>query len=462
MPSDRNARPGDAAEATRFLADNPDIAGIQLVLTDPSGVARGKSVRRHELERVYAHGRYLPGSILSLDITGADVEETGLVWDDGDADRCCRPVPGTLVRAPWHAEPTAQALLTMHELDGAPSPADPRHVLARVVERFAPLGLSPVAAVELEFYLLDRAPGPDGRPRPAASPVSGRRPAQLPAYWLDDLDDMAPVLQDVFHACAVQGIPAETLIAEYSPGQFEIVLRHRADALRAADEAVMYKRLVRGVAGRHGIDATFMAKPFAERAGSGMHLHVSLQTAGGDNAFAAEDPAGGPLLRHAVGGMMAMMAESMAVFAPNANSYRRFRRNSYAPTTPGWGVNNRSVPLRVPAGPPASRHVEHRVAGADANPYLVLAAVLAGMHHGIVNRLDPGPPLTGNAYARPAASPLPLDWLRALDAFAASGLLKDYFGARFCDVFLAIKRAEAERFSAQVSDVDYAWYLRTA
>ncbi|MBX6323020.1 MAG: glutamine synthetase, partial [Rhodospirillaceae bacterium] len=139
MPSDRDARPRDAGEATRFLAENPDILAVQLLLTDPSGVARGKIVRRHELEPVYAQGRYLPGSILSLDITGADVEETGLVWDDGDADRRCFPVPGTLVRAPWHAEPTAQALLTMHELDGAPAPADPRHALARVIERFAPL-----------------------------------------------------------------------------------------------------------------------------------------------------------------------------------------------------------------------------------------------------------------------------------------------------------------------------------
>ncbi|MBX6323663.1 MAG: glutamine synthetase, partial [Rhodospirillaceae bacterium] len=352
-------------------------------------------------------------------------------------------------------------LLTMHELDGAPAPADPRHALARVIERFAPLGLTPVAAVELEFYLLDRAPGPDGRPQPAASPVSGRRPGQLQAYWLDDLDDMAPVLQDVFRACAMQGIPAETLIAEYSPGQFEIVLRHRADALRAADEAVMYKRLVRGVAARHGLDATFMAKPFAERAGSGMHLHVSLETADGANAFADEDPAGGPLLRHAVAGTMATMAESMAVFAPNANSYRRFRRNSYAPMAPAWGINNRSVALRVPAGPAAARHVEHRVAGADANPYLALAAVLAGMHHGIVSRLDPGPPVSGNAYARLAPS-LPLDWARALDAFAASTLLKDYLGERFCEIYLAIKRAEAERFGAQVSELDYAWYLRTA
>jgi glutamine synthetase len=462
MTPDPTAAPiRSAEEATRFLAENADIASIQVLLTDPSGVARGKSLRRHELERVYIHGRFLPGSILSLDITGADVEETGLVWDDGDADRSCFPVPGTLVRAPWHGEPTAQALLTMHELDGRPSPADPRHVLARVVERFAELGLTPVAAVELEFYLLDRTPGADGRPQPAISPVTGRRAKDLQAYWLEDVDDMAPVLQEIIRACAVQGLPAETLISEYSPGQFEIVLRHRADALRAADEAVMFKRLVRGVAGRHGLDGTFMAKPFAERAGSGMHLHLSVQDAAGGNAFAAEDPSGNALLRHAIGGMAATMADCMALFAPNANSYRRFRRNSYAPTAPSWGVNNRSVSLRVPAGPAESRHVEHRLAGADANPYLALAAVLAGVHHGIVNKLDPGAPIIGNAYEQTTPS-LPLGWQAALDRLGQSLILKEYFGARFVDIFHTIKRAEAERFFAQVSDLDIAWYLRTA
>jgi glutamine synthetase len=349
----------------------------------------------------------------------------------------------------------------MHELDGSPSPADPRHALARVVARFAALGLTPVAAVELEFYLLDRLPDAEGRPQPAASPVTGRRARDLQAYLLDDLDDMAPVLADIFRACAAQGLPAETLISEYSPGQFEIVLRHRADALRAADDAIMLKRAVRGVAAKHGMDATFMAKPFADKAGCGMHLHLSLEDAAGRNVFAAEDPAGTPLLGHAIAGMAATMGEAMAIFAPNANSYRRFRRNSYAPMAPSWGINNRSVSLRVPAGPAASRHVEHRVAGADANPYLALAAVLAGVHHGIAGRLDPGPPIEGNAYEQVAPS-LPRDWHAALDRLEGSTVLKDHLGARFVEIFLAIKRAEADRFFAQPTALDFAWYLRTA
>ncbi|MGH6933364.1 MAG: glutamine synthetase family protein [Dongiaceae bacterium] len=454
-PAERSAR-----EAEVFLAAHPGVTNIQVILIDADGVARGKSLRRDELARIYTHGRYLPGSILGVDITGADVEETGLVWRDGDADRICYPIPGTLVVSPWQTPPAGQVQITMHELDGTPSPGDPRHALQRVVDRFAELRLTPVMAIELEFYILDRERGPDGKRRPPASPVTGHRPQHLQAYLLTDLDDFAPFLADVFTACEDQGLPAQTLISEYSPGQLEIVLRHRADAMRAADETIMYKRLVRGVAARHGMDATFMAKPYADRAGSGMHLHMSLQHADGRNAFASEDARGNEPLRHAIGGMAATMAEGMGVFAPNANSYRRFRRNSYAPVAPSWGVNNRTVSLRVPAGPPETRHIEHRIAGADANPYLAAAAMLAGAHHGIVNQIDPGPPITGNGYEQVSAT-LPSNWYAAMDRTECSAILKDYLGARFMEIFSAIKRAEQDRFYSQVTELDFEWYLRT-
>jgi len=456
MATERSAR-----EAEEFLAANPDITNIQVFLTDADGVARGKSVRRNELARIFTHGRYLPGSILGLDITGADVEEAGLVWEDGDADRACWPIPGTLLRSPWQTPPAGQLLVNMYELDGRPSPGDPRHALQRVVDRFADLKLTPVIAVELEFYLLDRALGEGGRPRPPQSPVTGHRPRHLQAYLLTDLDDQAPFLAEVFAACEAQGLPAQTLISEYAPGQLEIVLHHRADAMRAVDDAILYKRLVRGVAAKHGMEATFMAKPYADKSGSGMHLHMSLQDIGGRNAFASGDPKGNELLRHGIGGMAATMGECVGIFAPNANSYRRFRRNSYAPTAPTWGVNNRTVSLRVPAGPAETRHVEHRVAGADANPYLAAAAVLAGAHHGIVNRIDPGPPLEGNGYDQATAS-LPTNWYAAMDRTETSAFLKDYLGQRFMQIYTAIKRTEQDRFYSEVTELDFEWYLRTA
>ncbi len=276
--------------------------------------------------------------------------------------------------------------------------------------------------------------------------------------------DISAYLRELWAGADAQGVPLEGAIAEYAPGQIELTLRHGPDALRAADEAVMYKRLAKGVAPRHGCEATFMAKPFAEHAGSGLHLHVSVDDAQGRNIFAAEDPAGAPALRHAIGGLKATLADGMAIFAPNANSYRRFRANSYAPVAPTWGVNNRTVSLRVPAGPPASRHIEHRVAGADANPYLALAALLAGVHHGLTSRLDPGPPVVGDGYAAAAASGerLPAHWFAAVDALGALPVMRDYLGGRFVDMFVKVKQIEQDRFNEVVSPLDYDWCLKNA
>ena len=391
-----------ASEAEAFLSRNPDVEAVQLVITDANGVGRGKNIAREELAALYGSGRNVAGSILGLDITGEDVEGTGLVWEVGDADQCCRPVAGTLSRAPWHARPTAQVLGTMFELDGRVARADPRHVLARVIERCESAGFTPVVAVELEFYLLERSES--GAMVPSSGMLSGQRRSRIDAYGLGRLDDMSPLFDDLYAAAKAQGLPVRTLMSEYAPGQFEITLEHRSDAMRAVDDAILFKRAVRGVAARHGRVACFMAKPFAHQAGSGMHLHASLADPTGSNAFAADDPAGTPLLRHAIGGLRETLADGMGIYAPHANSYRRFRAMSYAPVAATWGINNRSVSLRVPAGPSPSRHVEHRVAGADANPYLVAALVLGGMLHGIERELDPGPPVAGNGYARSSAA----------------------------------------------------------
>ncbi|MFM7065232.1 MAG: glutamine synthetase, partial [Gammaproteobacteria bacterium] len=321
----------DDAEARRFLAAHPDIESIQLVITDADGVGRGKAIAREELEPLFARGRNVAGSILGLDITGEDVEESGLVWSAGDADKMVWPVPGSLCRAPWLARPAAQVLVTQHEMDGSdgrpgtPGTADPRHVLARAVARLEALGYTPVVAAELEFYLLERE---GGGVRPARAVLGGEGPAtRIDAYGLGKLEGMAPLFDDLYAGARLMGLPVQTLMSEYAPGQFEITLQHRADALRAADEAVLFKRLVKGTALRHGRIGSFMAKPFAAAAGCGFHIHVSLQDRAGHNAFAAEDPAGTPLLRQAIAGLQATMVESTAIFAPNANSFRRFRQN---------------------------------------------------------------------------------------------------------------------------------------
>lgn len=451
-------------ECRAFLAAHPQVKFVEVFFTSMTGVPRGKRLRVHELQAVYDYGRFLPGSVLVVDTTGADCEETGLVWEDGDADRRARPVPGTLTLAPWLGPDVAQVMLSMYELDGTPNDLDPRHVLQRVLDRYAADGLTPVAACELEYYLVDIERGPGGELLPARSTLTGQRPSGIQVYGLPELEAHAPFLRELWDAADVLGVPLEGAISEFAPAQVELTLKHRPDALRAADDAVLYKRAAKGVALRHGCEATFMAKPWADRAGNGFHVHVSFNDGQGRNLCADEHPEGSALLKHAIGGMKALLGPSMAILAPNANSYRRFKANSYAPVAPTWGVNNRTVSLRVPAGPAHTRHVEHRVAGADANPYLVMAVLLAAAHHGITHGVDPGAAVVGDGYAAAAREKmrLPSNWFSAGDLFARSEVLADYLGERFVEMFASVKRTEQARFFEVVGALDYDWYLRNA
>ena len=453
--------PRREAEAQAFLEANPDIQSFHIIWTDMCGVARGKVLRRDELVPAYKDGRFMPISALVLDVTGQDVPETGLVFDEGDRDMLLWPIPGTLVRVPWMEEPTAQYIAAIHDLDGTPHYADPRNALETIVKRFQhELNMTPVGAVELEFFLMDRESAMAGHPRAPKALINEHRPQHYQAYYLQDLDDFQPFFKDLYAYCEAQGLPAKTLISEYAPGQMEIVLRHRADVLKACDEAIMLKRLIKAVADKHGLAATFMAKPYSQWTGSGMHIHVSLGDENGENLFAATDPMQNELLMHSIGGLKAAMAESMLIFAPNANSYRRFRRNSYAPVSASWGINNRTVSLRIPAGAAKACHIEHRPSGADANPYLVMAAILAGIHYGITEKSDPGNPVQGNGYER-RAKYIPGNWFDAIDAFWRASILKEYFGKPFVDTYCTVKEVEADRFYAEPTVRDFEWYLRT-
>ena len=455
-------RPAEAAplsEAEAFLARHPDISAFDLVLIDPNGIARGKIIRRHELLGLFRSGRHLPGSILGLDVTGADVDATGLVWDDGDADRIAWPIAGSLVALPWTQPMRGEVRVSLYELDGSRMGADPRHALSRQIEAFADIGMTPVMAFELEFYLLDARRDADGRPQPARMPITGDIVQANQVYGLAPLDNLEAFIAQLYAHAEVQGLPVETMISEYAPGQYELTLRHRDSGLRAADDLVMLKRLVRGLAIRHGMRANFMAKPMTNRAGSGMHLHTSLMDRDGRNLMADEGEDLAPLLLHSVAGLQRHMADSMLLFAPNLNSWRRFGRQSYAPTAATWGRNNRSVAIRVPAGNPAARHVEHRMPGVDANPYLVAAGVLAGMHAGLRDQALPD--AEASSYDALGTHVLPGDWAAALARAAESTFLKDALGERMAKVFLALRQAEYDRFAAEVTAEEFDYYGQT-
>ncbi len=430
----------------------PDV--VEVLLPDTSGVLRGKWIPGTTMAKIWTDGVAIPQSIFGLDIWGCEVEATGLHIETGDRDGLCRPVPGTLKPVPWSPQPAAQVLLTMHRPDGSPWMMDPRQQLAAQVARAAALGFAPTVAFELEFYLLK--PGADGAPPEPVFPATGQ--ARQNMYAMSDLDAFAAVLHEMRAAAAVQGLPADTVISEAAPGQFEINLYHRPDALAAADEAILLRRLIDGVARKHGLRATFMAKPLADFAGNGMHVHVSLMGADGKNAFARPDGAGDQLLRHAAGGLLATMAESLLLFVPSYNGYRRLVPASYAPTGISWGFDNRSVAVRVPNGPPVTRRLEHRIAGAEAHPHLVLAGILAGMMEGIEQAIEPPPPLTGNAFEGETERLSPVMG-EAVARFLASDFIARSFGADYRHLYGVMKREELAVFSRAILPLEYATYL---
>ncbi|MCE5974715.1 glutamine synthetase family protein [Sinirhodobacter sp. WL0062] len=447
-------------EAEDFLALHPEIEAFDIVLHDANGIGRGKIIRRHELLGLYKSGRHLPISILGLDIVGEDVHETGLIWDQGDGDLRAWPIPGTLKPLYGTNPARGEVLMSMYHLDGAEMTSDPRHALKRQIDAMAAEGLKPAGAFELEFFLLD--PDRSQGVRPAAAVLDGRRSEWTEVYSVDHLHGMEPLFSDIYRAAEAMGIKAETVISEYAPGQYELTLHYRTDVMEAADDLVRLKRIVRMQARRRGVVACFMAKPIEKYAGSGMHFHVSLQDDQGRNVFAeAVEGEWTDTIRHAIGGLRQTMGESMLVFAPHGNSWRRFANQSYAPVSPSWGVNNRSVALRIPAGAVAARRVEHRPSGVDANPYLVAATVLAGIRHGLKHRIDPGPETTGNGYEGSDDLPIPGDWREAIRAAQNSAFLKDALGEDMHRTFTAIKAAEYARVARWISDVDYELYLHT-
>ncbi len=444
-------------ELELFLATHPSVRFFDAFVNDLNTIERGKRIDRSGIHKVFAQGMPLPGSMFALDIEGGTVEATGLGFADGDADRPCMPIPGTLVPVPWQPD-VAQVQLRMLEHDGTRFFGDPRRILEDLLQTFASLDLTPVIAIEYEFYLVDRERTPEGQPQPPKGPLTGRREFRTQINSMTDLNEYSPLLAEIDSTCRQQNVPATSSLAEYGPGQYEVNLAHAADALRVCDEAMRFKRIVKCVARAHGCEATFLPKPYRDMAGSGLHVHVSLLDKSGANIFAADDPLASKPLRHAIAGTLATLADGMALCAPGPNSFRRFRTEAYVPVHADWSINNRGSAIRVPASDAANLRIEHRLAGADANPYLVVAWVLAGIHLGLTRQLEPPPVTTGNAYHQPG-EPLPIYWSEALERFARSEIAPHYFGEKFVKLYATVKRGELEEFASHISPLEVARYL---
>lgn len=435
-----------------FLNQHPDIELFEVMLPDIGGGLRGKWITRDKIHKLFAGEIKLPASSVAFDVWGRDIESW--VFGGGDGDGHCQPDIRTLVRVPWAARATGQVLMSMNEADGTPCLLDPRYLLRRVLARFAERGLTPVVATEMEFYLLRQEPDALGRPGHTQTDCVGGRLAAGQTYGIEAMADVAELMHDIRDACQVQQLPVDTLIKEGAPSQYEINLYHCDDALLAADQAVMLRRVIRSVARQHGLLATFMAKPFGELSGNGMHLHCSLLDAEGRNVFDSGNRQGTPLLAQAVAGCLRAMPDSMLLFAPHLNSYRRFRRGTHAPLAACWGYENRTAAIRVPADTPEATRIEHRVAGADAHPHLAIAAMLAGMLEGIEGALEVPEPLQGNAYDE-SAERLPRHWPEALQRFEHADFIREHFGPEFQRVFTQMKEQEMDDFDRQVTALEY-------
>ena len=435
-----------------FLSKHPEIEIFEVILPDVCGGLRGKWVTRDKIHKVIAGELKLPLSALAFDVWGRDGE--AWVFESGDGDGFCEADIDTLVPVPWLDRSTAQLIVSMREIDGAPCGYDTRHILRTLMARFKALGLTPVVASEMEFYLLRDEQDDLGRPVHTQTDCIGGALASGQTYCIETMESMSEVMHGIRDACIAQGLPIDTLIKESAPSQYEINLYHSPDALVAADQGMMLQRVIKGVARQQGLRATFMAKPFGDLAGNGMHVHCSLLDEQGNNAFDDGTGQGNALLRQAVAGCLATMEESMLLFAPNLNSYRRFQRGTHAPLAPSWGYENRTVSVRIPADSPKATRLEHRVAGADANPYLVIAAILGGMLQGIENKLEAPPPLEGNAYEQLPPS-LPRYWPVALARFENSDFIRDNFGEEFQRVYTVLKQQELDEFDRQVTPLEY-------
>lgn len=437
-----------ASEVEEFLATHPEIDMFEVVLPDIAGGLRGKWITRDKLHTLFSGELKLPVSAVAFDTWGRDVE--AWVFDSGDGDGFALPELRTLAPVPW-APATGQVLISLLEPDRSPCLIDPRTLLSRLVQRFAALGLTPVVATEMEFYLLGQDADDLGRPLHTQVDRVGGALGSGETYGIEAMASQRDFMRAVHEACAAQNLPVDTLIKENAPSQYEINLYHRADALAAADEGVLLQRAIRGVAVAHDMRAAFMAKPFGDLAGNGMHLHCSLLDAQGNNVFAQE---GASLLRQAIAGCLEALDPSMLLFAPHLNSYRRFRSGTHAPLAPSWGFENRTVALRVPLDKPAATRIEHRVPGADAQPHLAIAALLAGMLHGIERNLEPPEPLTGNAYDQLPAS-LPRYLPDAMARFSGSAFIADYFGTDFQRVYSLLKQQELDEYDRHVTPLEY-------
>lgn len=437
----------------KWLSDR-SITEVECLVPDIAGIPRGKILPADKYNKVLGgSGLRLPEYVFGQTVTG-DYHDS-VVLNAAVGDVVLKPDENAAYLVPWYSEPTAQIIHDAFYLDNTEVTVAPRAVLKRVISALNDRGLSAIVAPELEFFLVSQSSDPD---HPLKTPPgrSGRAETGKQAYGIDAVNDFDPFFEDVYDHCETMGLDIDTLVHEGGAAQMEINFNH-GEALTLADQALIFKRTVRQTALNHHIHATFMAKPMQYQPGSSMHLHCSIcDLKNGQNMFSNSSGEDTETFRHALGGLQRYLAGGMALMAPYVNSYRRFITTYDAPANVAWGVDNRTVGLRVPAGDYRSRRIENRIPGADTNPYLSIALTFACILLGIEEKIEPAKPMVKES---DNLHTLPRNLDMALDSLDKAKKLKEVLGLDFISVFNEVKRAEAEAFLKVISPWEREYLL---
>ena len=412
------------------------VEDLEVLVPDMAGAARGKMIPVSS----FGEGEMkMPEGIFGQTITGNYFESENNVED---RDMLLEPNINTLCMVPWMEIPTASLIFNGFTKEGAAIESAPRRVLQNVLELYSKKGWKPVVAPEAEFYLLNPSNDFHNEIEPPQGRLGITDTTKQP-YSLDSMNNFDPFINQVYEYSEIQGISIDNISQEMGPAQLEINFVH-GDPLSLADQVFRFKRIVKEVAIQHEMHATFMARPITGEAGSALHVHQSVMDEDDNNIFTNEDGSVSETFLHYIGGLQKYIPDSLLIFAPYANSYRRFLSYWSSPVNLEWAVDNRSVGLRVPDSDPKNRRVENRLGGSDVNPYLALAATLACGYLGMTEKLKPRDAIEGSAYD------LPFDLHRhmyaSIDAFSSSEAMRSVLGDAFVDMYTGIKQKEHEQF----------------
>lgn len=476
LKAERNNAATKIVEAKK---SHPRLSSIDILFPTYSGHLRGKRITSHDFDSIAKGGIHIPISISLLDFAGANCTFLPQGNEDADPDCLWEPIADSFHYVPWANEyindkhgnvslggERAQILGRHTMPNGDPAPGDPRHILAKQLESFAELGLSPAMAMEFEFYLCRMALDKEGRPQMASYSKSGQPPLDIHCNDMLDMDSFDAVLSEMTATLEAQGMHPLCATKEYSPGQYEVNLPYDTDVMRLCDQALLYRRVIKSVAKKHGLNATFMSKPFANFAGSGLHVHISLFDQQGKNIFEKGlDENNKPLvndhLLHTIGGAMKHTKDLMVLLCPTSNSYRRFMLyGAYAPINSSWNIDDRSVAFRIPLSDARNTRLEYRIAGSDANPYFVCAALLAAVKDGLVNKITP----PANAKVTQGRGmdnkpDFPFYWYEAIENFHRSAFAKKAFGEEHHERLYKFHLSEFHGYHSFQSRLDITRYF---